>query len=45
MLVAEVDNKIVGVLNFSGNSLKRYRHQGKLAIFRYNINGIFRYLI
>lgn len=31
-IIAEMDNKIVGLLNFEGNTLKRYNHQGKFAM-------------
>lgn len=32
MLVAVLDEKIVGSLNFSGNNFKSYRYQGDLAM-------------
>jgi RimJ/RimL family protein N-acetyltransferase len=32
ILVCEIDNKLVGILNFEGNVLKRYRHQGKFSM-------------
>lgn len=31
-LAAELDGTIVGIINFTGNNLKHYKHQGKFAM-------------